>query len=200
MWAVFVGMHLGRHLSTVKVDRDKFPVDALAFMSEHGLEGRTIVTFNWAQYAIGLFADQHMKSTVNFDGRFNTCYPQTVIDEHFDFIFGKEYAGPRYRSPESPPVDPERILRDGDPELVVVSRLQRPSIRTMERNADDWALLYQDGLAQVWGRKKLFDDPASGRYVPAEQRRINEELPTGYVAFPAFPEHRTPSTSALASN
>lgn len=199
MWAVFIGLHLGRHLSMVKVDRDQYPVDALAYMHKHGLEGRTVVTFNWAQYAIGLFAERGMNSTVNFDGRFNTCYPQTVIDAHFDFIFGKEYNGPRHRSPESPPVDPERVLRDGNPELVVVSRLQKPSVRTMQRNAADWTLLYQDGLAQVWGRKSLFDDPSSMRYIPVEDRSIIEERPSGYVAFPAFPQHSPPADRALAS-
>lgn len=56
-------------LSQFGVRRDKYPVAAAEFMAKHDLNGRIVVTFDWAQYAIAALPG----STVGFDGRFRTC-------------------------------------------------------------------------------------------------------------------------------
>ena len=174
----------------LRVNRGEYPVAALQYMADHDLSGRTIVTFNWAQYALGCFDAAEMPSRVAFDGRFRTCYPQQVIDIYFDFLFGKGTTYPRYRSPLSPPVDPERALRYEDPELILISRKQQPATNLMAQQSADWVLLYQDSLAQVWGRRDLFDDPQSSRYVPVLERQLTDQLQVGFAQWPAVPVAR----------
>jgi hypothetical protein len=187
IWIVLTAAMTWPRLSHLQVSTSDYPVDAFAFLAKHRLSGRTIVTFNWAQYAIGLFANQELDSSVAFDGRYRTCYSQEVLDRYFDLAFGKDYSGPRYRSPASGPIDPEQSLTRDNPELVVISRLQRPSERIMRRHADRWTLLYQDGLSQIWGRADLFDNLASPRYLSPENRVIGDGFPRGLVEYPAYP-------------
>ena len=122
-WVICVSSLTWFKLSTLRVPRDLYPVDALKFMAEHELEGRTVVIFNWAQYAIGFFANEDLDSTVAFDGRFRTCYPQEVIDIYFDFIFGESYDGPRNRSARSAAIDGSLALTYKNPELFLISDL-----------------------------------------------------------------------------
>ncbi|QDT33897.1 hypothetical protein Mal48_31530 [Thalassoglobus polymorphus] len=187
IWIVSVAVATAPKLGTLNVPRDKYPVDAFKFMAEHGLEGRTVVTFNWAQYAIGFFANEKMDSTVAIDGRFRTCYPQEIIDVYFDFTFGEDYEGPRHRSSQSGPIDSSRALSFKNPELILISRLQEPSVRVMNRHQEDWSLLYQDDLAQIWGPKNRFDNPASEDYLAASRRVITNEAKVKTPAeWPAF--------------
>jgi hypothetical protein len=52
---------------------------------------------------------------------------------------------------------------------------------------DDFVLLYQDGLAQLWGRRSRYDDPRSPHCLAAAARRISDVLPVGTVTWPAMP-------------
>ncbi len=186
IWISAVGMATWPRLATLNVPRDRYPVDALKFLADNQLEGRTVVTFNWAQYAIGFFANEKLDSTVAIDGRFRTCYSQEVIDIYFDFIFGKNYSGPRNRSSESGPVNANRALTYQDPDLFLVSRKQQSTMRVLEENRDSWVLLYQDGLAQVWGKRTRFGDPESSDFVADDCRLIGTETVHAAAPWPAF--------------
>ncbi|WP_092055341.1 hypothetical protein [Planctomicrobium piriforme] len=190
VWIAAVSFATWPKLAHLEVRTSEYPVDAFRYMAQHHLAGRTIVTFNWAQYAIGFFANAGLDSTVAFDGRYRTSYSQEILDRYFDFIFGTDYRGSRYRSPNSGPVDPTLALTLDNPELVVLSRLQKPSERTMHQQTHHWTLLYQDGLSQVWGRRDLFGEPASPRYIPPPERWISDTFPTGVVQYPAYPPRR----------
>ena len=186
----FMGVRLAPRLSQLEVDASQYPVAAMQFMEDRQLRGRTVVTFNWAQYALASFAqesDPLRRSTVAIDGRYTTCYSPEVIDIHFDFLFGKDDSGKRYRSPRSGPIDPEKALRHGSPELFVLNRHQQGTVRILEAHRDEWTLLYQDSLAQVWGRKQRFDTPGEFDYLSPEQRQINDAPADGRVAYPALP-------------
>ncbi|WP_437204342.1 hypothetical protein [Planctomicrobium sp. SH664] len=187
LWILAAAVLTWPRLAHIEVPRETYPVDAFRFLTERQLAGRTIVTFNWAQYAIGLFAATGLDSTVSFDGRLHTCYSHEEQDRHFDFIFGADYTGPRNRSPLSGPIDPTETLTTGDPEIVIVSRRQQPSVRTMESQTESWVKLYEDPLAQIWGRRDLFDEPSSPRYLPPDQRVMTDEPLEGWVSYPAFP-------------
>jgi len=193
-----LGGILAQRCSQLHVDRQQFPVAAIDFMAKRGLNGRLVVTYNWAQYAIAALPD----SPVGFDGRFDTCYPQSVLDAHFDFILGDE-PGKRSRAVSGralaagaptnsdTPGDSARpltplVLELGSPELVLIDRRQPHSTLRMSEHPD-WELLYQDQLAQVWGHKLRFTDPASPDYIPASQRRITDEAQHGHVPWPALP-------------
>ncbi|MFO0977052.1 MAG: hypothetical protein U0996_11685 [Planctomycetaceae bacterium] len=181
---------LGTKLASVDVDRNEFPVAAMQFLHDHGLTGRTVVTFNWAQYAIGCFANDpetFCNSRVAVDGRFETCYPREITDIYFDFWMGTPDSRVRYRSPKSGPFDPAKALTFRDPDLILLCRHQLPSVRIMETHAAQWTLLYQDSLAQIWGRTSRYGEPGASDFVPPEDRRITDEVQEGNVAYPAYP-------------
>ncbi len=186
------GLLLGlivHRIRAIGVDRAEYPVSAVQFMREQGLTGRLVVTYNWAQYAIAALAPHgpgEQGCLVQFDGRFNTCYPQRVIDEHFDFVLGNGTV-PRFRGKDSPPPRAGAVLESDRPELVLINRRQKPSVDTMQAQGQAWRLLYQDTLAQVWGRRDVFDDEVSGRYLSPSFRVISERPQGGLVAWPAIP-------------
>ena len=183
---------LARRLTQLPVYRNYYPVDALRFMAEHDLKGKLVVSFNWAQYAIAALAP---KVQVGFDGRFRTCYPQEVVDMHFDFILG-EYDGLRHRSPNSGSIDGRKVLEFGQPDMVLVDREYKHAVAVMENVTQEsdnpWVLLYQDAVAQLWGRRSRFDDPTSDAYIAPASRLISDERNDDSVPWPALPEP-TPS-------
>ena len=177
-----VALVVGLRSRSLDVAKDSYPVEAVEFMADRGLVGRMVVYFDWAQYALAAFAPP---GTVAFDGRFRTAYPEEVAEMHFDFIIGDDRAR-RWRSPASAPFDPARVLDFGEPDLVLLRRDASPAVDVMERRLD-WALLYQDGLAQVWGRRRRYDDPASPDYLPVQERSISDRPQAGLVPWPALP-------------
>ncbi|GAB5444809.1 MAG: hypothetical protein Fues2KO_51580 [Fuerstiella sp.] len=185
--------------AVLHVDKDYYPVEAMQFMADHDLDGKVFVSFNWAQYALAVFADGSPDSRIAFDGRFRTCYPQHVIDMYFDFILGDLPQSVRYRETESGPFDPTKALAYNDPDLVLFERKRKNCVATMEAESDDWCLLYQDELAQLWGRRSRFDNPASPDYVRPELRDISDRPQVDTVPWPAFPERNRASVKvALA--
>ncbi len=168
-------------LGEIPVSRGQYPVDAIEFIAEQQVRGRLTVAFNWAQYAI---AALEPNVQVSLDGRIDTCYPQEAIDVHFDFLHTEDL--PRYRDPQSGPIDPHRVLTYGEPELMLVDRRYPQANRVMAKQ-DRFVLLYQDRLAQVWGLKEVFDDPANPRYLAPQRRSIGQEYSTQTVAWPARP-------------
>jgi len=178
-------------VSAMRVERKDFPVSALQYMADHGLtEGRTHVMFNWAQYMIMAFGTPHAEQPgmkVGCDGRFRTCYPQELIDAHFDFVLG---AGPeieRHRSPNSPPPQPDRVLKIGEPDFVLISRGQPHSLRVIREAGEAWTLLYRDSLAELWARTDKYGDPESPHYIAPEDRQLSGGEQAGYVHWPALP-------------
>ncbi len=192
-------------LVVIKVEKDRFPVAAFAFMKQNGINGKMVVTYNWAQYAIAAFKrnpDVTGEGHISFDGRFRTCYPQQIVDMHFDFICGDGGPDKRYRGPESKAYDGSRILEFGNPDLAIISRKQKHSTYMMSQNTEKWSLIYQDKLTQVWGRKSTFDDPKSPQFISEQQRSISDHPQQGYAAWPAIiPSHsvsKSLNKSALA--
>lgn len=176
---------LGDRLSNFRVSRDKYPIDALQFMVQHDIQGRLVVNFNWAQYAIAALSPH---STVAFDGRFRTCYPQEVVDMHFDFIFGEKKTE-RYRSESSPPIEKNqyRVLEYADPEIVLLDRNYANTAEVMQNSTDKWTLLYRDPVAEVWGKTERFAKESSLDLIPVEHR-IDTDMPRlGSFHWPALP-------------
>lgn len=177
-------------LHQVPVRMDGYPVNAFQYMADHQLQGNLIVRFKWAQYAIAAFGNQGIK--VGVDGRFRTCYPQEVLDMYFDFANGNDDPTKRYRGPQSPPPRDTAILEYKNPTLVLIDREQEHAVQVMQRQREQWTLLYQDQQAQLWGRSSLYDDPRSAIYLPPSRRVISNEEQRGVVAWPALPTgHRS---------
>jgi hypothetical protein len=170
-------------LRGLRVDRSTYPVDAFSYMSQHRLIGKLVVNFDWAQYALAAFAPE---TTVAFDGRFRTAYPQEIADMHFDFLLGN-LPGERRRGDLSPPFDDARVLEYGHPDLVLIERAQPHSVEVMAHHPG-WVLVYQDAVAQLWGRRDRYGDPVGRDYVPPAQRSITDQPREGFVQWPAFPQ------------
>jgi hypothetical protein len=188
-WLLAIALELGPKLSRLPVNRSEYPVAAMQFLRDHDLHGRVMVTFNWAQYAIACFAEENRAepSLVAIDGRLNTCYPREVLDVYLDFLLGAPTKESRLRGPTSGPYDPRKALALAEPDLFLLDRGQKPALRVME-SSNEWVLLYQDSLAQVWGRRDRYDDPASSAYMPPERRCVGETMQTGSEQWPAFPK------------
>lgn len=182
---------LGGRLSSLPVLRSHYPVDALQWMAERGVRGKLVVSFNWAQYAIAALEPD---VRVSCDGRFRTCYPQEAVDRHFDFLLGEERA--RWRRPEAGEVCGARELEHGRPDYVLLDRRYPNPRRVMEESAgDEWVLVYQDRLAQVWGRSEAVDDKGSPAWIAPELRFVSDHISTTSVEWPALPR-RVSSESA----
>jgi len=174
-------------LTELRVDRSQFPVAAVEFLARYEPRGRMIVTYNWAQYAIAAFGaeDESDGVRLSFDGRFRTCYPQDVVDMNLDFVLGPHE--PRFRGPQSPPFDGERVLEFRDPNLVLLDRTQPHAVAVMQRRSDVWGLLYQDAIAQIWGRRSIYDNPLDPRFIAHDQRHISDDDQSSDDAWPALP-------------
>ncbi|WP_425613885.1 hypothetical protein NA78x_003729 [Anatilimnocola sp. NA78] len=196
---LLTGGRLVSRLSELRVERENFPVGAAEFIARENLTGKMIVTFNWAQYALATFGPKQRGEEgilVHVDGRCRTSYSQAMLDEHFDFITGAQSSSDRYRDPKSGPFDAEKALRNHRPELVLIARAQEPGCNVMLRQQKTWVLLYQDELAQLWGRRSRFDDPANPDFVPLANRIIGSQRQTGYVAWPAMPTYEPAARTA----
>jgi hypothetical protein len=199
VYALLAVKLVGR-LAEMPVKRSEYPVAAMQFIADNNLRGKAVVAFNWAQYAIDAVGPSrpgaHDGLLVACDGRLRTCYPQELIDYHFDFTLGPGDASQRYRDPSSPSFDAARTLRHGNPDLVLLDRRQPHSVRTIEAHASEWRLLYQDRLAQLWGRAAVYDNPSSEFYLPPSRRVIGDARQHGVVAWPALPR-KAATTAAV---
>lgn len=189
-WCAIMAALLIPRLGGIPVRRDWYPVAAMQYVHDRGLTGRFLCEFNWAQYAIMCFAEgppAGWQSRVAVDGRLRTCYPWETLDVAMDFFMGDPGPEWRNRSPHSPPFQADRALQLNNPDLVLLWREQTHGVQVMEQHSAGWVLLYQDALAQLWGRRDRYDNPASSDYVPSWQRSISEAPQIGAVDWPALP-------------
>lgn len=195
------GSQLATRLTNLRVQKDVFPVSAVEFISREGLTGRMVCTFNWAQYLLAATGPAPGRSDgilVQVDGRCRTSYSQEMLDMHFDFILGPSSPDERFRDPASGPYDPARSLKEGHPDLVLIQRSQEPSVDVMQAHSRDWVLLYQDELAQLWGRKARYDLAASPYYLAPHRRMVSSEKQTGDHPWPAIFPYRQAAAGQLA--
>jgi hypothetical protein len=177
-------------LRGLRVERATFPVSAFEFIEKHRLSGRMVTEFNWGQYCLYAFWPRIL---ISVDGRFDTSYSRSILDVNLDFMMGDS---PRWRnrSLETGPFQADRVLDMGNPNLALIDR-QRPGCVRVIEGRPDWILLYQDALAQVWGRKSVYDDPSQADYLPQSLREISDEPQAGWAAYPALPMAQQPGTS-----
>jgi hypothetical protein len=171
-------------LRSLRVERATFPVSAFEFIEKNQLAGRMVTEFNWGQYCLYAFWPRIL---VSVDGRFDTSYSRPALDVNLDFMMGDSTRW-RNRSPETGPFQADRVLDLRAPNLALVDRQRAGCVSVISQRAD-WTLLYQDALAQVWGRRSVYDDPASPAYLAPHVRSISDEAQMGWAAYPALPPH-----------
>lgn len=182
----------------IKVEREKYPVSAIQYIAGENLAGKMVCTFNWAQYALAALGPRQPGEEgilIHVDGRCRTSYSQQMLDEHFDFVMGNVGPDMRYRDPANP-FNPTLALERGNPDLVLISRRQIPSVDVMKGQGTAWVLLYQDELAQVWGRAVKYAEPASPHFIPPARRQISDAKQSGFARWPAIPARHRPDSPA----
>lgn len=101
------------------------PVAAAAFIREHDLHGNVLSNFGAGEYLIWHLAPA---SRVFIDGRYDTVYPQRVIDQYLDFINARP--------------DAAAILQTYPHDFVLVPA-NGPAFGVV-RKAPQWRLIYRD--------------------------------------------------------
>ena len=69
------------HPLTMEVPRSQYPVQAIEFIREQGLSGKTITFFDWGEMVIFHLPE----CSPSIDGRLDTCYPRELIAAHWKF-------------------------------------------------------------------------------------------------------------------
>jgi hypothetical protein len=119
-------------------------------MKEQQLHGNCAVFFNWGEYLIW-----HLHDTlkVSIDGRYETVYPEEVIDDNFGFFF----AGPGWRN-----------LIDRYPTEMILVHPLNPVTPILE-GLSGWALVFKSETASLFVKKQKFPSLAAQRPVIASE-------------------------------
>ncbi|MGV2333403.1 MAG UNVERIFIED_CONTAM: hypothetical protein LVR18_04485 [Planctomycetaceae bacterium] len=163
--------------------REEYPVDAVEFMDRHQLQGKLAATFDWRSTHWRRLHLQRLlalmvATTPATRSRLWICISI--------FCLGRNGRG-RHRGQDSGPIDPEKLLSHGSPDLVLLNRRRDLSAVRLMSTQPDWSVLYQDGLSVVYGRRSVYDDLLSVRHFPKELRQISDVRPQGRATWPGFP-------------
>lgn len=147
------------HGTAIRFGRMDYPVDAVAFLKQHGFRGNIAMPFEWGAYAITKMAPE---SRVFIDGRFEAVYPPDVIDDYFAFLWGREGW--------------ERLLDAYPTDIVVVQRWREIHPRLFSR--DDLRYVYSDPASLVFVRPGPNTEEALARMDAARDRTDFPRLAT----------------------
>lgn len=114
----------------IVVETGVYPVRAVRFLAQNGIDGNVLVPFEWGEYVIW----KRPGSRVSVDGRFDTVYPEAVLASSFDFTAGR---------------DGWNRLIDDFPTEVILSRKTDHGHHLLTRHPG-WQRIYDDPVAAVW--------------------------------------------------
>jgi hypothetical protein len=127
---VSVGTRMAASHGRLFYEADEYPVGAVRFMREQGIQGNLAVPLDWGGYVLWHNAPS---VKVSIDGRFATIYPPAVVKTNFDFFYGGGAAASR--------------LLDAYPTTLV---LAPAGSVTPVRQRTGWHLLYRDAVAELF--------------------------------------------------
>jgi hypothetical protein len=149
--AAFLAIYIGAFSSRLPIGRG-FPSGAVAFMKEHGLRGNVLNDYDWGGYLLWQIGPE---SKDFIDGRFDTVFPQEVLDDYFVFYFDRPGAS--------------KIL-DKYPHDFVLIPPKAPAFRLLEIDPH-WKLIYQDRSAALFARSR---SPAA-KFATVQLRGVDNE-------------------------
>jgi hypothetical protein len=131
--AIVLAVVAGLFSPRLAVDAMDYPVGAVAFMRQHHLNGNILGEFGWGQYLIW-----HLEpgSKVFIDGRYDSVFPEAVVNQYLDLSFGDSEAPKTLRA---------------YPHDFVLLPVKAGGRATME-TAPGWRLLYRDKTALLFAR------------------------------------------------
>jgi hypothetical protein len=113
------------------VDPNIYPVSAIKFLKVNSIKGNLLVPFEWGEYAIWkLYPD----NKVSIDGRFDTIYPEEVINDHFNGV----------RSG-----DGWNYLLSKYPTDIILARRNTYSANMINKQSD-WIYIYSDNISIIF--------------------------------------------------
>jgi hypothetical protein len=115
-----------------RVTRERFPVDAVNYMTENQVNGRILNSYNWGGYMVWNLYPQYK---VYIDGRCD-MYGAEFVTHYVDIYFAK----PGWQAS----LEEEKI------EYVLVER--GTYISAALQQAQDWLLIYEDDVSVLYGR------------------------------------------------
>jgi hypothetical protein len=122
-----------RRPMTIAVN-EQYPVNAVNFLSDSGIEGNLIHRFNWGEYLIWHLSP---RIKVMVDGRRETVYPEDVYQRYLSFQTGIG--------------DWDRLLRDHRADVAL---LEKNSVSAnLLRQNPDWLPVYEDDVAIILTRR-----------------------------------------------
>lgn len=139
---------------TMEIPTTQYPVDAIRFMQERGIAGNILVYFDWGEMCIWELPE----CRVSIDGRLDTCYPQDVIDTHWQIFRGELNA--------TNPIASQADLALLPPDIRGTSALL---------NSNEWDPVYADSTAVVLRRKSGSRVPCprfDGKAIHTERRIV----------------------------
>jgi hypothetical protein len=131
--ALVLAVVAGLFSPRLAVDATDYPVGAVAFMRRHDLHGNILGEFGWGQYLIW-----HLEpgSKVFVDGRYDSVYPEAIVNEYLDLYFGNSGA---------------RKTLSAYPHDFVLLPVKAAG-RAVIASAPGWGLIYRDGTAVLFAR------------------------------------------------
>jgi len=138
----------------LRVDPSFYPLYAVKFMQDNGLNGNILLPFDWGEYVIFKLP----QSKVAIDGRFRTVYPDKIFLQTHVFFQGWE--GWQY------------VLGFFPTDIILLNQKNKE----ME-NAPGWIKIYEDPLARIFIRETVPASPWLERYYNGEFTAIESHLP-----------------------
>jgi len=130
--AIFVVISMGLFSPRLEADL-ALPSGAVAFMQQHDIRGNLLNNYDWGAYLIWHVAPQ---SRLFIDGRCETVYPDSVINDYVQLYFNFAQAG--------------RVLRAYPHDLILIPP-EAPVFRFLQNSAE-WKPIYHDETAVLFAR------------------------------------------------
>ena len=151
---------------TMEISRQQYPVAAVEFIKQHGLQGNLLVFFDWGEECLWELPD----SRVSIDGRLDTCYPRAVIAAQLKFY-------------NAEPFDPTALdLNRAD--FALLPSDMASAVQFGQRGG--WQAVYFDERALVLARNAGQFPKLSGLKLPVE----GVAMTNGWAHFPDRPSGR----------
>jgi len=112
------------------VDPNVYPSRAINFLKANNIKGNILVPFDWGEDLIWNLPD----NKVSIDGRFDTVYPEEVIDAHFNAVKSEEAWN---------------YLLDRYPTDIILAHRKPYSVK-MINSQNDWVYIYSDKISIVF--------------------------------------------------
>jgi hypothetical protein len=150
--AAVLAVYSGDFSARLRVDKP-YPSGAVAFMRAHGLRGNILGDFGWGEYLIWHTAPE---AKVFIDGRYDTVYPYSIIEQYIAFYFDRGGA--------------QALLASYPHDFVLIPPAS--GAYGLMRRQSGWKLIYHDANSALFARADSAAARISGVPVAGDVPRV----------------------------